>query len=68
MTGPIIALEDVASVDITTSDLAGRYLVDINGQVTLEATLGELECVAFNILALVSGERLTLFRQIGGGS
>jgi hypothetical protein len=60
VTGPTIAIEDLASYDITKSDLPGRYLADINGQCVLEATLTELESIALNLLAMVAGERLDL--------
>jgi hypothetical protein len=66
VSGPTIAVEDLSGFDISKSDLPAHYLADINGQVTLEATLAELENIGLNILAMVSGERLDLLREIGG--
>lgn len=64
---PRIALEDLGVYDITPAEgLPGHYVVDVNGQVELEATLSELENVGLNLLALVSGQRLDAARQLGG--
>lgn len=69
MTGPRIALEDLGSITIEAAeDLPGWHVVHIGGEVELEATLNEFENIAYNLLALVSGQRMNAYRQLGGGS
>lgn len=68
MTAPRIAIDHLESFDISDADeLPGSYVVNIGGDVELEATLAEFEVIAYNLLAIVASTRLDEYRRAIGG-